>query len=272
MGHVNATVLSLSGLLFLLPAFSADVGCGCVGVHREHAEGVRRAGADDELRLHRGQSARYELQPDVSVLKEYTIRRSSSVKFGDVDGNGKSDFFVLTPNCGGHMFNHDGREFWSYATDEESAKKRADFEARRRWQTGTARAAERGRRSSLPRVRRPDRVEAPAEHTQQLQVGSFLRGVPGPHIAANARTYARNGEAGLGGPVHWFDARGNLLSKWPANPLNGNPDFVKGDSKGDGKEELFWCRFRMDDWVEGCSRSGRTCITCSTSWAKAQNR
>ena len=91
----------------------------------------------------------------------------------------------------------------------------------------------------------------PAEHSQQLEVGNFLRGIPWPHIAVDARTYARNGEAGLGGQVHWFDAKGNLLSKWPANPLNGNPDFVKGDWRGDGREELFWYKFKMTDEGRG---------------------
>jgi hypothetical protein len=85
----------------------------------------------------------------------------------------------------------------------------------------------------------------PAEHTQQLEAGRFLRGMAGPQVAANARTYARNGEAGLGAQVHWFDAKGSLLSKWPANPLNGNPDFVRGDWKGDGGDELFWYRFKL---------------------------
>jgi hypothetical protein len=90
-----------------------------------------------------------------------------------------------------------------------------------------------------------------AEHSQQLEVGNFLRGVPGPHIAVGGRTYARNGEAGLAAQVFWFDSKGNLLSKWPANPLNGNPDFVKGDWKGDGRQELFWYRFRMTDEGKG---------------------
>lgn len=92
-----------------------------------------------------------------------------------------------------------------------------------------------------------DIVEArhPAEHTQQLEVGNFLSSPPAPHIAANARTYARSGEVGLGAQVHWFDAKGNLLSKWPANPLNGNPDFVKGDRRGDGVPQLFWYKFRL---------------------------
>jgi hypothetical protein len=90
-----------------------------------------------------------------------------------------------------------------------------------------------------------------AEHTQQLEPGRFLASVPGPHVAVNARTYARNGEAGLGGQVHWFDAKGNLLSKWPANPLNGNPDFVKGDWRGDGVDALFWYRFRLNSAGKG---------------------
>ncbi|MGH9672956.1 MAG: hypothetical protein ACRD44_07220 [Bryobacteraceae bacterium] len=51
--------------------------------------------------------------------------------------------------------------------------------------------------------------------------------------------------------MHWFDERGNLLSKWPANPLNGNPDFVKGDGRGEGRDELFWYRFRMNGEGEG---------------------
>jgi hypothetical protein len=91
----------------------------------------------------------------------------------------------------------------------------------------------------------------PAEHSQQLEFGKFLRGVPGIHVAVNGRTYARNGEAGLAAQVFWFDAKGNLVYKWPVNPLNGNPDFVKGDWKGDGKEELFWYRFRMTDEGRG---------------------
>ena len=85
-----------------------------------------------------------------------------------------------------------------------------------------------------------------AEHTQRLQVGNFLSGVPGPHLAASARFYGnRQFEPYLWAQVHWFDAKGKLLSKWPANPLNCNPVFVKGDWRGDGGEELFWHLFKM---------------------------
>jgi hypothetical protein len=33
--------------------------------------------------------------------------------------------------------------------------------------------------------------------------------------------------------------------------LNGNPDFVKGDWDGDGREELFWYKFRLTDEGKG---------------------
>ena len=91
-----------------------------------------------------------------------------------------------------------------------------------------------------------------AEHTQRLQTGSYLAGVPGPHLAASARFYGnRQFEPYLWAQVHWFGAKGNLLSKWPANPINCNPVFVKGDWRGDGREELFWHLFKMTDDGEG---------------------
>jgi hypothetical protein len=350
-----------------------------------------------------------ELPDDVVLLKEYAIPRSSAVKFGDVDGDGKTDFFVVTRNYDGVVFNHEGRELWRYENEPEGAQARGGFEAPgliwdldrdgsaevvhyrltggKEWlvvsdgRTGAIKFKTEWPTTSMPHeynnfrlaIARlggnyPDNILAftdsggtisvtaysrelkqlwqhvekrqkdhlghyvyavdldrdgidevvtspplvldaagrvlwsrfdlfddnhdhcdslrfydidgdgqlellaplseagvvvfksrdgavmwrqPGEHSQQLEVGNFLSGVRGPHIAVNARTYGRSGEPGLSGQVHWFDARGNLLSKWPANPLNGNPDFVKGDWKGDGSEELFWFRFKLTNEGKG---------------------
>lgn len=346
----------------------------------------------------------FELHEDVALLKEYAIPRSSAVKFGDVDGDRRTDFFVVTGNYDGRVYDHDGRELWSYENEREGERARSGFEAPglvwdfdrdgaaevvhyrlvggKEWlvvsdgKTGAVRHktewpappmpheynnfrlavadfgggypddllaltdsggtisitaytkdlkqlwqhVERKKKDHLGHYAYAvdlnndgvDEVVAsalvldargrvvwhrfdlfddnhdhcdsfrfydldgdgqpellsplsevgvvvfrardgallwrhPAEHSQQLEVGHFLRAPAGPHVAVNARTYARNGEAGLGGQVHWFDAAGNLLFKWPANPLNGNPDFVKGDWRGDGREQLFWYKFKLGD-------------------------
>jgi hypothetical protein len=92
-----------------------------------------------------------------------------------------------------------------------------------------------------------------AEHTQQVETGYFLDGVDGPQVAAGARTYGNRqaGEHYLWAQVHWFSQDGELLGLWPEKPINGNPVFVKGDWYGNGGEELFWYKFRMNENGEG---------------------
>jgi len=51
---------------------------------------------------------------------------------------------------------------------------------------------------------------------------------------------------GLGAQLYWFDNRGKLLETWPTHPLNGNPNFVRGDWSGDGKRTYFWYRFKLE--------------------------
>ena len=89
--------------------------------------------------------------------------------------------------------------------------------------------------------------QRPAAHSQQVAVGSFLSGAAAPQVAVTARIYGdrRRGEPYLSGQVRWFDPKGNPIAQWPRNPLNGNPDFVKGDWRGDGTADLFWFKFRM---------------------------
>ena len=93
-----------------------------------------------------------------------------------------------------------------------------------------------------------------AEHSQQLQVGYFLKDVPGPQTVVGGRTYGIKGtnEPGLSSQLYWFDNKGKLISMWPKGfPLNGNPDFVTGNWDGKGKNELFWYKFRLNEEGKG---------------------
>ncbi|MFD2162161.1 FG-GAP repeat domain-containing protein [Paradesertivirga mongoliensis] len=93
-----------------------------------------------------------------------------------------------------------------------------------------------------------------AEHSQQIQVGDFLKGVAKPQIVVGGRTYGLKSstEPRLSSQLFWFDNKGTLLSMWPNGyPLNGNPDFVLGNWKGKGKPQLFWYKFRIDENGEG---------------------
>lgn len=345
-----------------------------------------------------------QLRPEVELLREYRIPRSSMVKFGDLTGDGRVDFVVLTAGYSAHAFDHDGRELWSWAAPAEGERLRAEFEApgavwdldrdgfaevihwrqegQQEWlvvadgRTGAVKRRTPWPTRALPHVynnfrlaiaqlrpgypsdvvaltdsgdtisvaaydagltqlwnhvevRKKDHLghyvypvdltrdgvdevvvgdmvldargrqlwnrfdlfydnhdhadsyrfadldhdgqldlvsshsevgviayealtgklkwQYMGEHSQQIEVGSYLDGVPGPQVAVGARTYGNRavGEPYLSGQVWWFDPAGNLLSKWPGMPLNGNPVFVKGDWRGDGKEELFWYKFRM---------------------------
>jgi hypothetical protein len=51
---------------------------------------------------------------------------------------------------------------------------------------------------------------------------------------------------GLGAQLYWFDNVGRLLERWPAHPLNGNPNFVRGDWYGTGKRTYFWFRYKLE--------------------------
>ena len=79
--------------------------------------------------------------------------------------------------------------------------------------------------------------------------GNFLKNLPGPQVVAGGRTYGNRqaGEPYLFSQLYWFSNAGKFLFKWPGEPINGNPNFVKGNWKGDGKDELFWFKFHIND-------------------------
>jgi hypothetical protein len=348
----------------------------------------------------------YQLPQDVQLLKEYRIPLSNAVKFGDVTGDGETDFMVLTPDFSAHVFDHSGRELWSYKAPTEFTKERSEFEApgvlwdfdrngraevvhwrfmegkewlvvadgrtgkilrKTVWPTqplphvynnfrlaiaklhpgqpndivvftdmgGTQHInaytaalkplwqhTERRKKDNLGHYIYPvdlnndglDEVlvgsllldskgkeiwnrfdllpdnhdhadsyklidmnsdgkldiatansetgvfiyegltgkilwQNTAEHSQQLAGGNFLKNVPGPQVVVGGRTYGNReaGEPYLSSQLYWFDNLGNLVKKWPGNPINGNPDFVRGNWRGDGSTDLFWHKFRLND-------------------------
>jgi hypothetical protein len=81
-----------------------------------------------------------------------------------------------------------------------------------------------------------------ANHNQKIEAGNYRTDVPGPQVVASSRYYT----GGLGAHLRWYDIKGNRISIWPNNPIPGNPNFAKGDFKGDGRNVLFWQRFRIE--------------------------
>ncbi|HUD22186.1 MAG TPA: hypothetical protein VMQ60_05025 [Acidobacteriaceae bacterium] len=81
-----------------------------------------------------------------------------------------------------------------------------------------------------------------SDHSQQVTAGYILSDSKTPQVVTNGRTYTN----GLSAQLYWFDNQGRLLEKWPAQPLAGNPNFVRGDWYGTGKRTYFWYRFKLE--------------------------
>ena len=352
----------------------------------------------------------YQLNDEVKLIKEYKIPSSNAVKFGDVNGDGLTDFMVLEPDFSAHVYDNSGKELWQWKAPELNTRERSEFEAPGviwdfdrdgkaevvHWrmvegkemlviangQTGNIVKQTEWPTKPMPHVynnfrlaiakltkgepneiavftdcggiinvcaynaelkqlwihtenRKKDNLghyiypvdlnndgidevlvgtllldskgkeiwnrfdllpdnhdhadsykfddinhdgkvdivtansetgifiydaftgkimwQQVAEHTQQIQVGNFMKGVSGPQVVAGGRTYGNRqaNEPGLSSQLYWFDNTGKPLMKWPGNPINGNPDFVKGNWHGDGKTQLFWFKFKMNDSGKG---------------------
>ncbi len=81
-----------------------------------------------------------------------------------------------------------------------------------------------------------------ANHNQKIEAGPYRIDHPGNVVVASSRFYV----GGLGALLRWYDIKGNRMDIWPNNPIPGNPNFSKGDFRGDGKNQLFWQRFRIE--------------------------
>ncbi|MXV16513.1 hypothetical protein [Hufsiella ginkgonis] len=352
----------------------------------------------------------FQLNEEVRLLKQYNVPLSNAVKFGDVNGDGLTDFMVLTPDFSAYVFDNAGKELWNWKSPETNAKARSEFEAPgvvwdfdrdgkaevvhwrfldgKEWlviasgETGQVKKQVEWPTRPLPHeynnfrlaiakltsgspnelvvytdmggtvnvnaytsnlellwehteTRKKDNLghyvypadlngdgidevlvgsllldakgkeiwnrfgllpdnhdhadsykfadinldgkpdivtansetgifiyeamtgriiwQAVAEHAQQIQAGYFLKGVKGPQVVAGGRTYGNRqlNEPYLWSQLYWFDNQGNTLLKWPGQPINGNPDFIKGNWRGDGAEHLFWYKFKLGDNGKG---------------------
>lgn len=60
------------------------------------------------------QIAEEQLPEDVQLLHEYQICLGSTVKFGDIKGDGKIGFVAFERDYSAHVYDHDGTELWVY--------------------------------------------------------------------------------------------------------------------------------------------------------------
>lgn len=352
----------------------------------------------------------FQFNKEIMLLKEYNIPQASAVKFGDVTGDGLTDFMVLTPDYSAHIFDHSGKILWAWKAPEVYARERSEFEAPGvLWdfdQNGKAEVVHwrmedgkewlviaNGESGSivskilwptrpLPHVYNNFRLaigkltknppneivvftdmggtininaftaglkplwahteqrlkdhlghyvypvdlnqddvdevlvgsllldsngkiiwnrfdllndnhdhadnykfndvdgdghkdivtansetgifiykgmsgqiiwQQTAEHSQQIEAGNFLKDAEGVQVVVGGRTYGNRqaGEPYLSSQLYWFTHQGERLFKWPGAPINGNPDFVKGDWLGNGIDQLFWFKFKINDRGEG---------------------
>jgi hypothetical protein len=152
--------------------------------------------------------------------------------------------------CGYLMFDHRGNVIWERLSDVFDNNDHVDTyqfadlngDGREEIISATSALGTQARDAMTGRLM----WESPSEHNQQVQAGMFLEGYDRPQVVAGARVYKdRAVDPYISMQLYWFDHTGRLIRRWPANELNGNPDFTSGDWYGNGTEKLFWGRFGL---------------------------
>ena len=177
-----------------------------------------------------------------------------AMEFFDMNGDGKPELLVGQSDVGTLAYNaQTGAMLWQNISDHSQ-------QVTAGYILGD---------SKTPQVVTNGRVYGPARPAglqpaaqPGLRPAAAQAGAPGaPGAAAGARPGGgggfRGGPAtppgeigvgggGLGAWLYWFDNQGRLLETWPAHPLNGNPNFVRGDWYGNGKRTYFWFRYKLE--------------------------
>ncbi len=96
-----------------------------------------------------------------------------------------------------------------------------------------------------------ERWKSPAGSARTLEIGSFLMNAPAPQVIVGSAQEAAPASGAPATLVRWFSPTGKPLDVWPANPLNLNGYFVKGDWYGNERPQLFWSRFHMEPSGKG---------------------
>jgi hypothetical protein len=173
-----------------------------------------------------------------------------AMEFFDMNGDGKPELVVGQSDAGTMEYNaQTGAILWQNNSDHTQQITAGYILAN----SPTPQAVANGRTYGSP-TPRPAGVPAPGlrpggEAATGGTPGAGQRGGGGGG-GGFGRQQGPPDQVGVGGglaaQLYWFDNKGVLLEKWPAQPLNGNPNFVRGDWYGTGKRTFFWYRFKLE--------------------------
>ncbi len=154
-----------------------------------------------------------------------------AMEFFDINGDGKPELLVGQSDVGTVAYNaQNGEMLWQNLSDHSQQITAGYILANSR----TPQVVTNGRTYGVPAPRPPG---AQSGVRPAGGGGGFRQATPAGEIGVGG---------GLGAQLYWFDNVGRLLEEWPAHPLNGNPNFVRGDWYGTGKRTYFWFRFKLE--------------------------